>query len=112
MSKSIKFFSIILIIFSIFISFYSVYASNIDMNLVPNETVANESVSDENAITDDNFIEDTQTPTDTAGEITPPFSVSATAEEGLGLTNILSILLITVGIILIFLSIAIIIRLK
>lgn len=111
MSKSVKFFAIILIIFSIFISFYGVvHASNIDMNLTANETTANnenEMIDNDNSI--DNIDSQTSTSTD---EITPPSSVSATVEEGLGLTNILSILLITVGVILILLSIAIIIRLK
>lgn len=108
MSKSISFFAIILIIFSIFISFYGVvYASNIDMNLVANETTT----SDENAIDSPSTDTEPQASTSTE-EITPPSSVSATTEEGLGLTNILSILLITVGVILILLSIAIIIRLK
>ncbi len=111
MSKSIKFFSVILIIFSMFISFYGVvHASNINMNLVANETATNE---DENAIVDNNPIDASESQTSTsADEIIPPSSVSATVEEGLGLANILSILLITVGVILILLSIAIIIRLK
>lgn len=106
MSKSIKFFSIILIFFSIFISFYGVaHASDIDMNLVADQT-SEESISDENATT-----EDIQNSTDT-GTVIPQTGVSATTEEGLGLSNILNILLITVGVVLILLSIAIIIRLK
>lgn len=109
MSKFISFFSIILIIFSMFISFYGVaYASNIDMNLVAHET-SNEATNDENSVTED--IADSQ-PSTTTEEIASPTGVSATAEEGLGFTNILNILLITVGVILILLSIAIIIRLK
>lgn len=113
MSKSIKFFSIILIMFSIFISFYSVYASDINMNLVSNETNSNEIIEDDNSILVDDTTNDVQTqlPTDT-DSLTPPSSVGTVAEEGLGLSNILSILLITVGVILILLAIAIIIRLK
>ena len=42
----------------------------------------------------------------------PASSVSAIQEEGLSFSNILSILLITVGIIIILLAVAIIIRLK
>lgn len=110
MSKSIKIFSIFLIIFSIFISFYSVYASDINMNLVSDETTENEAIEDSNSAVDDTTI-DTQLPSD-SDSITPPFSVGAVVEEGLGLSNILSILLITVGVILILLAIAIIIRLK
>lgn len=108
MLKSIKFFAIILIIFSMFISFYSVYASSIDMNLVSNEMSNQNTVDDE--IDNDNM--DSQNLTQSGDEIVPPSSVGATAEDGLGLTNILNILLITVGVILILLSIAIIIRLK
>lgn len=113
MLKSIKVFSMILIIFSILISFYGVvHASDINMNLTEN-VIENIDETDENAIVDDTspITDDMQTTTDTS-TITPPYSVSATAEEGLGLTNILSILLITVGVILILLAIAIIIRLK
>lgn len=105
MSKSIKIFSIILIIFSIFISFYSVHATDINMNLIPNETT-----EDTNSIIDDTTT-DTQ-PELSSDSITPPSSVGAITEEGLGLSNILSILLITVGVVLILLAIAIIIRLK
>lgn len=107
MQKFIKIFSIILIIFSIFISFYSVHASDIDMNLV-----ANEDTEDTNSITDD-ATNNTQTQlSSNSDSITPPSSVGAITEDGLGLSNILSILLITVGVILILLAIAIIIRLK
>lgn len=113
MLKSIKFFAIILIIFSMFISFYSVYASSIDMNLVSNETSDQNTI--DNETTDNTNIDDnigSQVPSESGDEIVPPSSVGATAEDGLGLTNILNILLITVGVILILLSIAIIIRLK
>jgi len=106
MSKSIKILSIVLIIFSLIINFYGVVqASDINMNLTSNEVE-----DDTNEISDDNT-SDIQSPSD-LDSITPPSSVGAVAEEGLGLSNILSILLITVGVILILLAIAIIIRLK
>ena len=93
MSKSIKIFSIILIIFSLFISFYGVYATtDIDMNLETNDG------NDVTLTDEDSYI--------------PPSSVGATVEEGLSFSNILNILLITVGVVLILLAIAIIIRLK
>lgn len=114
MSKLISFFAIILIIFSIFISFYGVaYASDIDMNLVANETL-DEATGDENVLADENIVTDDtlDQQSSTTEDIISPTGVSATVEEGLGLTNILNILLITVGVILILLSIAIIIRLK
>lgn len=116
MSKSIKFFPILLISFSLILSFYSViYASNINMNLASgnsisgnivqngNDTLAAENTLDEPAT---NLIE--ESPIQTSS----PSSVTATTEEGLGLSNVLSIILITVGVVLILLAIAIIIRLK
>ena len=55
------------------------------------------------------------TPDTTANEINSPLTpsnVSAIQEEGLSTSNIISIFLITVGVILILLAIAIILRLK
>lgn len=116
MSKSIKFFPILLILFSLILSFYSViYASNINMNLASGNSIsgnifqnANDTLTKENIANDltANLIE--ESPIQTSA----PSSVTATAEEGLGLSNVLSIILITVGIVLILLAIAIIIRLK
>jgi len=116
MSKSIKIFSIILIIFSLFISFYGVYATtDINMNLESNEPTQNE-VTEGNTIADsliNDALADGETPSTTTQDIlTPPTSIGAVTEEGLTLPNILSILLITVGVVLILLAIAIIIRLK
>ena len=112
MSKSIKFFLILLIAFSLILSFYSViYASNINMNLASENSVTennldttNNSIADEN-ITDEPIEE-------TPPVVSTPSSVTATTEEGMGLSNVLSIILITVGVVLILLAIAIIIRLK
>lgn len=107
MSKSIKIFSIILIIFSLFISFYGVYATtDINMNLESDEPISNE-ITESNDVTNDETMSTT-----TQDTLTPPTSVGAITEEGLTLSNILSILLITVGVVLILLAIAIIIRLK
>ena len=115
MSKSIKIFSIILIIFSLFISFYGVYATDINMNLESNEPTQNEvteSDSIANSLIDDAIADDENPSQTTQATLTPPTSVGAIVEEGLTLSNILSILLITVGVVLILLAIAIIIRLK
>lgn len=116
MSKSIKIFSIILIIFSLFISFYGVYATtDINMNLEADEPTQNE-VTEGNTIADslinDALADEETQSTTTQDTLTPPTSVGAITEEGLTLSNILSILLITVGVVLILLAIAIIIRLK
>jgi len=114
MSKSIKIFSIILIIFSLFISFYGVYATtDINMNLESGETSENEIIEDNNFETDDITDTGIQTSNPTTQDTyIPPTGVSSVVEEGLTLSNILSILLIAVGVVLILLAIAIIIRLK
>jgi len=113
MSKFIKIFSIIFIIFSILISFYNVYASDINMNLTANETI-NEPIDTNQVIDETN--ENEQDTIDQAfsdlDDITNPSTIGVATEEGLSLSNILSILLITVGVIIILLAIAIIIRLK
>lgn len=102
MSKFLRVFSMILIIFSLFINFYGVtFASDINMNLTENEQVESP----------ENNVESDLSPLPDSSDIIAS-GVNATADEGLGLTNILSILLITIGVILILLSIAIIIRLK
>lgn len=112
MSKTIKLFSIVLIIFSIIFSFYGVYASDIDMNLIDNSINDNEVNQDE---IDNSITQDPLNGTTSESNIDSQLSasgVNSIEEDGLSLSNILSILLITVGIILILLSIAIIIRLK
>ena len=116
MSKSIKFFPILLISFSLILSFYSIiYASNINMNLASGNTISENIVQNENeTLADENILNE---PTTDLIEESPiqtssPSSVTATTEEGLGLSNVLSIILITVGVVLILLAIAIIIRLK
>ena len=112
MSNSVRILSIILITFSLIINFYSVYASDINMNLVASdEMLVNETQNGISLISGTDTNTQTQLPSDTES-IASPSSVGATAEEGLGLSNILSILLITVGVVLILLAIAIIIRLK
>ena len=113
MSKSIKFFPILLIAFSLILSFYSViYASNINMNLASENSVS-ENVADtvNNSLVDENITDDLVDNVSQA-EVTTPSSITATTEEGIGLSNVLSIILITVGVVLILLAVAIIIRLK
>lgn len=118
MSKSIKVLSVVLIIFSFIISFYGVYATDINMNLPTTNQDANvTSTPDLVNSTDSNIYQDTQDIVPPSGDsnassTVTPSSVSSISEEGLGLTSILSILLITVGVILILLAIAIMIRLK
>lgn len=110
MIKNIKIFSVVLIVFSIVFSFYGVFASDINMNLVDNSIVSN--TLDTNIQDENTTLPDIQTPSDDlSGELSAS-GVNAVQEEGLSLSNILSILVITVGVILILLAIAIIIRLK
>lgn len=103
MTKTIQIFSVFLIIFALLMSGFSVYASDINMNLASNEV-------DSNAV-DENNIDDTNDPAAEDSSVQPS-STGSVADEGLGFSNILSILLLTVGVILILLAIAIIIRLK
>ena len=114
MLKSIKIFSIILIIFSILINFYGVFATDIDMNLPSAQTNEVEENTEDIANTDYPISDDTTQADSVLGEsdFISPSSVGTLTEEGLSTSNILSILLITVGIVLILLAIAIIIRLK
>lgn len=103
MSKTIKLFSIVLIMFSLLFSFYDVYASDIDMNLTEQNVINDDQTDDESS---------TQVVAPGIGTQLPASSISSVEEEGLSFTNILNILLITVGVILILLSVAIILRLR
>lgn len=112
MSKFIRVFSVVLIIFALAINAYSIYASDIDMNLAANTANPTENAVTDNSDTTSQNVDDSQTPEDTTNDEVAASSVGTISEEGLGLSNVLSILLITVGVVLILLAIAIIIRLK
>lgn len=130
MNKKIFKISFILILAFVFCGSY-VYATNIDLNLpgitsenneqMTNnvETVNNEQTANnvENSIenisnTVDNVVDNSITTPSTPAETLQPSGVSTSAETELGITNIINILLITVGVILILLAIAILIRLR
>ena len=66
----------------------------------------------ENAETNSNSITDASQTQDDVGGTAAPSGVSSIAQENMSFSNILNILLITVGVILILLAIAILIRLK
>ena len=119
--KVLKVLFIFLILFSFCMSY--IYATDIDFNLQNDETniveddnnnvngIQNE--ADENTVFDEN----TEIPgdifdTDSTTEALHPSSISTSSESGLSIGNIINILLITVGVIIILLAIAIIIRLK
>ena len=114
MKKSIKALAILFVIllFTLNISL----ATDINMNLEDTQSTTTTS----NVVDEDNLIEDT---TDEANEIvdngistlttTPSTTISTLSsvpDETLSLTNILNILLIVVGVVLILLGIAILIR--
>ena len=75
-------------------------------NIEDSPTTNNEEVLDDETVDDPSIMDSTQT------ETLQPSDVSTAPETGLGITNIINILLITVGVIIILLAIAIMIRLK
>lgn len=137
MTKKIKLISIILLVALLFFILNTcVKATDINMNL-PVESEENIVAEDGNLISgeepvaeDTNTTENTQadlqnstdglqdatdttlTPQDDIGGDATPSSVSSIAQENMSFSNILNILVITVGVILILLAIAILVRLK
>ena len=110
MSKIIKtlvFLLIILLLFNL-----TAFATDINMNLTQEET----NTESQNGVTENMNNVDNNTdngaPTDDVGGDAAPSGVSSIAQENMGFSNILNILIITVGVILILLAIAILIRLK
>ena len=86
-------------------------AVNKDMNLAANLADNNSNIADDNEI--DNSTTDNSVASNTATSTSSNFNrLSSLPEAELGLTNILNILLITVGVVLILLAIAILIKLK
>lgn len=132
----LKNFSIILFVLVLLLSISTVVlATDINMNLpVEEENLVSEDGNliggDEPATEDSNTIEniqdnlqystdgvqgatdDTLAPQDDIGGDATPSSVSSIAQENMSFSNILNILIITVGVILILLAIAILVRLK
>ena len=117
-----KFFKIfiVLIIFML-LCVPLVYASDIDMNLstgddstqTSNNQMQNEVNSTTNEVQNNVDDQTNNVPiTNSNFDTLQPTDVDTVEESGLGVTNIINILVITVGVILILLAIAIIIRLK
>lgn len=124
--KFIKIIVVLLLIFSLYINIS--YATDINLNLP--------GTSDSNSIQQNNEVENSANESDNTNpsqnidnsvqnndfnfqdlshsnvETLSPADISSATESGLGITNIINILLITVGVILILLAIAIIIRLR
>lgn len=132
--KFIKIIIALLLIFSLYLSF--VYATDTSLNLPgtsdnnlvtentqnteTSNTVNNTENNTNNIENTDNSIQnpdadyqDNQSDLSNSQlETLSPANISSATESGLGITNIINILLITVGVILILLAIAIIIRLR
>ena len=128
-----KYLKILLVIFVCVFFFFTMncFAVNIDMNLSSNlvdsntTNTSNDIASEENTTNDNNSVSNTDLNTESNSntvsnsEDTASNRISGTAdalqslpEAELGLTNILNILLIAVGVVLILLSIAIFIKLS
>lgn len=110
MSKSLQVFVIFLIIFMLVMPSF-VQATQVNMNLAAenNSSEDSDAVSEENNSTSDNLSPSTTNYSNNSSTVS---SLNQLPEAGLGLTNILNIILIVIGILLILLGIAILIRLK
>ena len=116
MNKCLKI-SLVILLFICILFTSKCFAVNIDMSLssnLINSDNSNESSNNTNSALDGNTTNNNTLLENSTGESTSAtFSnVNSLPESELGLTNILNILLITVGVVLILLSIAILIRLK
>ena len=110
-----RFFKIFIfgIIIMMFLSI-TVFSAEIDMNLVSDE--GNESASNSTVnVTTESELPGGDLASTSSGDIegsAAPSGVSSIAQENMSFSNILNILVITVGVIIILLAIAILIRLK
>lgn len=119
MSKTFKVIIIALVIV-LAVGTISSSAASINMNLESGNNISDENVVEDTNTTDTNTLANTTTNTtanttttdnNSGTESATVTSVSSLPESELGLSNIINILLIAVGVILIFLAIAILIRL-
>ena len=115
MSKTFKII-IILLIMIFAINTITSNAASINMNLEAENAVTDENTEEATNSTDTNTISNTTSNTTSTGSDSSSDSANVTKlsslpESELGLANIINILLIAVGVILIFLAIAILIRL-
>lgn len=112
MSKFLKFSLFITIFFILFLNCYSVFAT-VDMNLNDNNTNSTNNVNTLNSQNTANTNNNNESTNPQSNSSSSSFSSTVTTSDfDLQLTNILTICLIVVGLLLILLGIAIIIRLK
>lgn len=108
----LRFSKIFIVLFFILMIFnVTVFASDIDMNLTQNEDQSNLITSNSVDETTANELPATTSSDGIEGSAAPS-NVSSIAQENMSFSNILNILIITVGVIIILLAIAILIRLK
>jgi len=115
--KKITIIPLIIILLLAFSSYIYAQDSSIDMNLTYQNAQNTSNVSDNNVTNDTNATGNTNSNASTntttvTNNITPPVtSTSSNSDQGLfSASNILSIILITIGIVLILLGVAIFIR--
>ena len=119
MLKNVKIISILVVII-LLVGSLSVFATDINMNLTSGNvqnstnTLSNTTVTT-NTVTNETTTNTTSnvtisSPVDYSQQTTTVTSTTSVQDEGLGIANILNILLIVVGFVLILLGIAIIIR--
>lgn len=104
----------ILLIILMLLCSVTVFATEIDMNLqadTDEENTVEINTTDDDTTTNDTLPASTSSDDDLSGSAAPS-SVSSIAQENMSFSNILNILVITVGVIIILLAIAILIRLK
>lgn len=107
----IKKISLLIIIFCFFINLFTVSfgVDAIDWNVTNNTTTNSANTSIQNQSTTTNSAQNTNTNASTSTNVN---SVNPVTDSQAALTNILNIVLIVIGILLVLLSIAILIRLK
>lgn len=120
--KIVKIIFILLLVLSFAINF--TYATDIDLDLPGTIDIDDSSTADENAVIDDSESADDipadDLDSDLLGndiygedvETLNPGQVTTSSSSELSVTDIINIFLITIGVILVFLAIAILVRLK
>ena len=98
--------TVCIVVMMLLILVSSVYATGIDMNMTENETVNTTSTRQSSTTRQTAVNATTNNQSTTVSTIQ-----ESNIDDGLGLTNILNILIIVVGVVLILLAIAILIRL-
>ena len=123
--KNVKLFIVLLIVFVLFLGITSCYAVDLDLStelengLLSNVTNSNTNNSSSSNTNKNNTLTDNSTnggytnTNSSSTNLTPSATITnSMPESDLGLTNILNIFLIVIGVLLILLAIAILIKLK